>query len=97
MTKKIDRNEFYFTSFNKRLSEFIKGIVNKQAKDFIDTNQTVVNETAIFMIKKGEKRAEFEVNYSLRNIKKYLLDIDVDGVIKEIDTLVMTEIFSNMF
>lgn len=97
MTKKIDKNEFYFTSFNKELSEFIKDMVNRRAKDFIDTKETVVNETTIFMIKKGEKKIEFEVDYNLRSIKMHLLNIDIDAVLKEIDTLVMTKIFSSMF
>ena len=97
MTKKIDRVEFYLTSFNKKISDYIKEIVNIQARDFIDTSETVVNETTIFMVKKGESKAEFEVDYNLRNIKEYLLYSNVDAVIKEIDRTIMTEIFRNMF
>ena len=97
MTKKIDKNEFYFSSFNKRIGEYIKDIVNIQARDFIDTRETVVNETTIFMIKKGENKAEFEIDYNLRNIKNYLLYCNVDAVIKEIDRTIITEILGNTF
>ena len=97
MTKKIEKNEFCLLPFSKELSEFIRDAVNKRAKNFIDTSETVVNETTIFMVKKGEDKAEFEVDYNLRNIKEYLLYSNVDAVIQEIDRTIMTEIFRNMF
>ena len=97
MTKKIEQNEFYLLPFSKELSEFIRDAVNKRAKNFIDTSETVVNETTIFMTTSDEKRAELQVNYNLKSIKKSLLDIDIDGAIKEIETTIMLEIFSKMF
>ena len=97
MTKKIEKNEFCLLPFSKELSEFIRDAVNKRAKNFINTSETMVNETTITMIKKGEERAELKVNYNLKSIKKSLLDIDIDGAIKEIETTIMLEIFSKMF